>query len=60
MIRYSHELAEEDLLSLEVWPVISMFMYLVWQEREPFLRFESLGTVFVSGLTLKAEAVCFV
>jgi len=32
--KVSHELAEEELLSLKVWPVISMSMYLVWQKRE--------------------------
>jgi hypothetical protein len=53
VIRYSHELAEEELLSLEVWPVISMYLCIVWQEREPFLRFESKGTAFASGLNLE-------
>jgi len=52
-------LAEEELLSLEFWPVISMSMYLVGQEREPFLRFESHGTAFASGLNLEGRSSMF-
>lgn len=60
VIRYSHELAGEELLSLDVWAVISLCMYLVWQERENhFWDLRVMAPTFL-GWTLKTEAVCFV
>ena len=61
VIRYSHEPAEEELLSLKVWPGISMSMNLVGQKRENrFWDSRVMALTLLLGWTLEAEAVCFV